>query len=118
MRLPSGCEHFDLWGRPAHARQVHLCVDRRGQCAKSIRRDRSGDHEVVGRRLQSRSHHLPVVLDHPQPVFGIDIRLIPERACDPEHEIVARLVLEQQGAREVEKLGSAGKALDDDQLIV
>jgi len=76
------------------------------------------DQEVVGRRLQGGGRHLLPAFDKPEPVFAVDARMISEGARDPEDEVVACFVLEQERTCCVEERGRTREALDDDRAIL
>ena len=117
-RLPCGCEDFDFRDRSRHARQLRLRLDRGSQCDEGTSRHRLCDHEVVGRCLQGGGRHLHSVFDDPQPVLPVHARVVADCARDPEHEVVACFVLEQERTCCVEERGRARETLDDDRTIL
>ena len=69
-------------------------------------------HEVERRRVERRPDDARLVFHEPEPERLVRVPLVAQRARDPEHEVRARLVREQQRLGLGEKLGSAAEALD------
>ena len=89
-----------------HVRQA------RGQRLERTGRGGLREHEAVGRGAQRRADHRAVVLDEPELVSGIELRPVAQRPCEPEDEVVPRLVGEQQRPRPPEPRRRVG-SLDD-----
>ena len=70
------------------------------------------ENEAVGRGAQCGADHRIVVFDEPELVLGIELRPVAQRPCEPEDEVVPRLVGEQQRPRPPEPRRRVG-SLDD-----
>ena len=68
----------------------------RGQRFERAGRGGLRENEAVGRGAQCRADHRTVVLDEPELVLGIELRPVAQRPCEPEDEVVPRLVGKQQ----------------------
>ena len=79
---------------------------------------RTGDHEVERRCLQGGSDNPTVGLESPEAVLGVDGRMVAKRAGDSEHEIVARLVLEEERPSSGQERGRIVEPLDMHRVIL
>ncbi len=66
------------------------------------------DDEVVRRRLQGCPHDRLAVDHEPEPLFGVRLWMIAQRAGDAEHEVVARFVREQERGGLLEEVRGVG----------
>ena len=66
---------------------------------------RARENQVVRRGSKRGAHRFAVLLDEPQVELGIPLRVVAKRRGEPEHEVVPRLVLEQQGPGLLEERG-------------
>ena len=64
------------------------------------------------RRPQRGADDLTEVQDEPELVLSVELRAVTQRPCEPQDQVVACLVGEQQPLRSLEKLHRVGE-LDD-----
>src|SRR5581483_11933479 len=81
-----------------------LAGERVGEHGERPVRLRSRKDEVVRRRPQSGGDGTVAVEDEPHVPLGIEIRRVADRPGDPEQEVVARLVGEEQRLGPLEEL--------------
>ena len=102
VRVQSRTNVVDLGVRPDHARQ--LVVDPVHQLREARPRPAAGEQEVVGRRPHRCGNGLAgVVGHHPEALLTEAVGMLEQRAGDPEDQVVARLVGEQQRGGGVEE---------------
>jgi hypothetical protein len=97
--LPGVGEDVDLGNRTGDAGKLDpLPGEALCERGERVVRLRPRDEEVERRRLHVGADERSVVLDAPEAVLAIRVRLLFERRCETEDEVVPRFVGEQQRA--------------------
>src|SRR5689334_4986997 len=116
FRGPGRREHFRL--RLCCDQAGRVVVDRFGKRVEHRVLSRPGHHEVVWRRPECGADRLRAVLGQPEPVLGVVSRMVSQRPCDPEDQVVARLVGKQQRRSGLEEGGGIFEAANVHPRIV
>ena len=116
LRRPGGGEHLDFRERGDDARE--LIVDRGGQRFERRVLAWPGENELVRCCPQRGADRGRAVLCEPEPVIRIVRGMVSERARDSEHQVVPRLVGQEQGRRGGQKDGRVRDAANVHPRIV
>ena len=105
VRLPSARENVDLRHGPVTpGSSTPSSMERVGERTRASDATGSASDEVERRGLQRGAGDYVAILDEPEAVLGVDARMVVQRACDSEDEVVSGLVLEQKRSGRLEEV--------------